>query len=389
MSDLGSHWIDLPFWALKLEAPATDRGVRPAAAPGDRPGVDARRPTSTAPAATCPPVTLTWYQGDGQARALDEQARSRKWDSGVLFVGDKGMLLADYGKHVLLPEEEFARLQAPRAVHPEVARPPRRVDPRLQDRRADDLQLRVRRLADRGEPPGQRRLPRRQEARVGRRQARRRERPRGRAVHPPRVPQGLDAGLIQPGRASARKSVIRLVLSRLRSNRRCVGSVDWPPSRCSSEPRRSRRPSRPASRRRGAGRACSTARTSTAGRRRSRATTLGDNYGDTFRVEDGVLKVTLRQVQEVRRQVRPPVLQGASSRTTGCGSSTASSASSARAARAGRYRNSGVMFHCQSPESDAQGPGVPGLDRGPVPRRRRQGRRGRPATSARRARTSS
>ena len=23
MSDLGSHWIDLPFWALKLHAPAT------------------------------------------------------------------------------------------------------------------------------------------------------------------------------------------------------------------------------------------------------------------------------------------------------------------------------------------------------------------------------
>ena len=43
MSDLGSHWIDLPFWALKLEAPRTDRGVRPAAAPRDRPGLDARR----------------------------------------------------------------------------------------------------------------------------------------------------------------------------------------------------------------------------------------------------------------------------------------------------------------------------------------------------------
>ena len=23
MSDLGSHWIDLPFWALKLRAPST------------------------------------------------------------------------------------------------------------------------------------------------------------------------------------------------------------------------------------------------------------------------------------------------------------------------------------------------------------------------------
>jgi hypothetical protein len=31
----------------------------------------------------------------------------------VLFVGDKGMLLADYGKHVLLPEEKFADFQKP------------------------------------------------------------------------------------------------------------------------------------------------------------------------------------------------------------------------------------------------------------------------------------
>ena len=25
----------------------------------------------------------------------------------MLFIGDKGMLLADYGKHALLPEKEF------------------------------------------------------------------------------------------------------------------------------------------------------------------------------------------------------------------------------------------------------------------------------------------
>ena len=44
----------------------------------------------------------------------------------MLFVGDKGMLLADYGKHVLLPEETVRRLHAAAAVDPEVARPPRR-----------------------------------------------------------------------------------------------------------------------------------------------------------------------------------------------------------------------------------------------------------------------
>ena len=31
----------------------------------------------------------------------------------MLFVGDKGMLLSDYGKHVLLPEKTFADFQPP------------------------------------------------------------------------------------------------------------------------------------------------------------------------------------------------------------------------------------------------------------------------------------
>ena len=39
MSDLGSHWNDLPFWALKLQGAADDRSAqRDQAAPGDRPG---------------------------------------------------------------------------------------------------------------------------------------------------------------------------------------------------------------------------------------------------------------------------------------------------------------------------------------------------------------
>ena len=53
MSDLGSHWIDLPFWALKLQRPADDRGLRPAAASGDRPGVDAASPTNTSREGPC------------------------------------------------------------------------------------------------------------------------------------------------------------------------------------------------------------------------------------------------------------------------------------------------------------------------------------------------
>jgi len=42
------------------------------------------------------------------------------WDSGVLVVGDEGMLLADYGKHVLLPEARFRGFQGPPKFLPRV-----------------------------------------------------------------------------------------------------------------------------------------------------------------------------------------------------------------------------------------------------------------------------
>ena len=35
------------------------------------------------------------------------------WGNGVLFVGERGLLLADYGKHLLLPEAEFAGYKRP------------------------------------------------------------------------------------------------------------------------------------------------------------------------------------------------------------------------------------------------------------------------------------
>ena len=35
------------------------------------------------------------------------------WGDGVLFIGDKGMLLADYGRRVLMPEADFKDFKAP------------------------------------------------------------------------------------------------------------------------------------------------------------------------------------------------------------------------------------------------------------------------------------
>jgi hypothetical protein len=63
-----------------------------------------------------PPLKVTWSDG-GKRPALVERT-APEWRNGVLFVGDKGMLIADYGKRQLLPESQFQGFQAPEPFIP-------------------------------------------------------------------------------------------------------------------------------------------------------------------------------------------------------------------------------------------------------------------------------
>ncbi|MEM7015101.1 MAG: Gfo/Idh/MocA family oxidoreductase, partial [Verrucomicrobiota bacterium] len=111
MSDLGSHRNDLPFWALKLDAPLTIEAGGPA--PHDE-----IAPASMwakyeyGPRGDMPPVSLTWYQGAEKPQLLKD-GKIPNWGNGVLFVGSEGMVLADYSKHLLLPEDKFANFERP------------------------------------------------------------------------------------------------------------------------------------------------------------------------------------------------------------------------------------------------------------------------------------
>ncbi|MGL4552564.1 MAG: gfo/Idh/MocA family oxidoreductase, partial [Gemmataceae bacterium] len=111
MSDLGSHWNDLPFWALDLKAPLTVEASGPPPHPELAPA--SMRATYQFPArGTMPPVKMTWYQGT-EKPALFTAGKIPRWGDGVLFVGDRGMLLSNYGRHVLLPEKEFEGYERP------------------------------------------------------------------------------------------------------------------------------------------------------------------------------------------------------------------------------------------------------------------------------------
>ncbi|QDU46509.1 Inositol 2-dehydrogenase [Symmachiella dynata] len=111
MSDLGSHWIDLPFWALNLDHPLTIEASGPQPHPEIAPA-SMQAVYEYGARGDLPPVRVSWYQGTYKPQMWHEEQIPR-WSSGVLFVGDKGMLLSDYGKHVLLPEEQFAGFTPP------------------------------------------------------------------------------------------------------------------------------------------------------------------------------------------------------------------------------------------------------------------------------------
>jgi hypothetical protein len=64
-----------------------------------------------------PAVHLTWYHGVPGPN-LNGQVRHADFSSGVLFVGERGSLLADYDRHRLLPEERFRGFQPPRQTIP-------------------------------------------------------------------------------------------------------------------------------------------------------------------------------------------------------------------------------------------------------------------------------
>jgi len=119
MSDLGSHWIDLPFWALRLRAPSTIEASGPPPhrelAPASMSATYEYRQRGDQPAAR-----LTWYQGELKPEIWQKNGIPR-WDNGCLFIGARGMLLSDYGRHVLLPEKDFAEFRRPEPRLPRVS----------------------------------------------------------------------------------------------------------------------------------------------------------------------------------------------------------------------------------------------------------------------------
>ena len=114
--DMGSHLIDLAWWALDLSHPSriSSEGPAPdavAAAPWqeitwDHPGG----------------VKVKWYHGaEGMKRRsqilqpmVGKDTEINRWGIGVAFVGSEGVLVSDYGKNVLSPGQKFKDYKKPK-----------------------------------------------------------------------------------------------------------------------------------------------------------------------------------------------------------------------------------------------------------------------------------
>lgn len=107
LADFGCHFMDLPYWALDLEHPLSAEPISGppvnAAAPPPWLVVEYQFPRR----GSKPPVALTWYHGGKYPERIGPDLYNQ-WKSGVLFVGTRGrQLIADYGRHKLLPERDF------------------------------------------------------------------------------------------------------------------------------------------------------------------------------------------------------------------------------------------------------------------------------------------
>jgi predicted dehydrogenase len=118
LGDFGCHYMDLPFWALKLRHPTSVEAEGPPVHAESTPRWLKVRYEFPA-RGELPAVRMTWYDGGRQPDMLGEVLRplgkdaAKKWRAGVLFVGAEGMVLANYGARVLLPPEKFAGAAPP------------------------------------------------------------------------------------------------------------------------------------------------------------------------------------------------------------------------------------------------------------------------------------
>lgn len=114
LGDMACHYMDLPFWALKLRYPTAIEAEGPPPHPETCPmGLIVRYDFPEREGLKA--CKMTWYDGDLIPKTV---AGERVPGSGVMFVGTAGKMFADYGSYRLFPAQKFAAFKPPAQTIP-------------------------------------------------------------------------------------------------------------------------------------------------------------------------------------------------------------------------------------------------------------------------------
>lgn len=114
--NMGCHYLDLGFWALGLRHPVTVEAEGPPPHAESTPAWQHVQYEFPVPQGDRN-VTVTWTHGKVKTPTAFAENQVPDWAWGV-FVGEKGLLAVNYGRHVLLPASQFADFQPPEPTIP-------------------------------------------------------------------------------------------------------------------------------------------------------------------------------------------------------------------------------------------------------------------------------
>ena len=110
LGDIACHYMDLPFWALKLRHPIWCEAEGPPADDETCPnGLVVRYAFPNRKAFVT--VNLTWYDGSRVPQNIGSHKVSK---DGMLFVGNEGEIFADYDGYHFYPQEKFEGYEPPK-----------------------------------------------------------------------------------------------------------------------------------------------------------------------------------------------------------------------------------------------------------------------------------
>lgn len=112
LGDMGCHHLDLVHWALDLDLPDTAEAEGPEVHPVGTPSWTHAQWQHPARGSR-PEVLVHWWDGGHKPKLTGPDGQPVQWGDGCVFLGEKGVLCADYGRYKLLPEEAYAEFSPP------------------------------------------------------------------------------------------------------------------------------------------------------------------------------------------------------------------------------------------------------------------------------------